>query len=596
MIQSAANYKISALFAIDGKIRYEIPKYQREYVWGKREWDNLYDDIYENQDHFLGSMICIDKGVDALDVKPLEIIDGQQRLLTISILYLVVFARLKEGSNMRTDDQRYSKTNLKNLNTIMNLENRLVQKPEDRRTPRVIPSFQNKNYSDYLSLLSENGIIQSTNDRAPFAGNRRIYTAFRYFQSKLKEESEGQVTDFLDRLNSASMVKIEVANHADAFTLFESLNNRGIPLSPMDIIKNKMLAELERTNVMEVDDAFNRWNRIITHIPEYRDQERFLRQYYNAFRYREEVRFPGISKATKSKLITIYETLIEKNPDKTLQELVQKAEIYGRFSVSFESRNGEEFRNHLFDLQNVGGAPGYTLLLYLLSEHGEKEDLIVKASELLVKYFIRRNITDFPGTRDLDKIFIDAIDFCESQKESFSMQTIKDFLTDRKRFAPDERFREMLAGDIYDNPEATRFILTKIEESRFTRENKPNFWERDNNNNLVWTIEHIFPKGENIPDSWVKSVAGGDKENAKLLQDQWVHRLGNLTLTGYNQYLSTYSFEKKRDRKDTRGNYIGYKNGLFLNSDLRDKENWTIEDIEQRTEKLVNLAFELFRV
>ncbi|RAM58094.1 hypothetical protein DS65_00450, partial [Mesotoga sp. SC_4PWL113PWK15] len=229
MIQSAANYKVSALFAIDGKIRYEIPKYQREYVWGKREWDNLYDDIYENQDHFLGSMICIDKGVDALDVKPLEIIDGQQRLLTISILYLVVFARLKEGSNMRTDDQRYSKTNLKNLNTIMNLENRLVQKPEDRRTPRVIPSFQNKNYSDYLSLLSENGIIQSTNDRAPFAGNRRIYTAFRYFQSKLKEESEGQVTDFLDRLNSASMVKIEVANHADAFTLFESLNNRGIP-------------------------------------------------------------------------------------------------------------------------------------------------------------------------------------------------------------------------------------------------------------------------------------------------------------------------------------------------------------------------------
>jgi len=596
MIQSAANYKISALFAIDGKIRYEIPKYQREYVWGKREWDNLYDDIYENQDHFLGSMICIDKGVDALDVKPLEIIDGQQRLLTISILYLAVYARLKEESNLRTDDQLYSTSNLKNINTMMNLMNRLVQKPEDRRTPRVIPSFQNKNYSDYLSLLCDNEIIQSVTVKAPFAGNRRIYTAFRYFQSKLKEESTEQVTEFLDRLNSASMVKIEVANHADAFTLFESLNNRGIPLSPMDIIKNKMLAELERGNALEVDEAFDRWNRLITHIPEYRDQERFLRQYYNAFRYREEIRFPGISKATRSKLITIYETLIEKDPGETLKELVEKAEIYGRFSVSFDSRNGEQLNSNLFDLQNVGGAPGYTLLLYLLSEHGEKEDLILNTSKLLVKYFIRRNITDFPGTRDLDKIFIDAIDFCESRRESLSMETIKNFLTDRKRFAPNERFREMLAGDIYDNPEATRFVLTKIEESHFTRENKPNFWERDNNNNLVWTIEHIFPKGENIPDSWVETVADGDKEKAKLLQDQWVHKLGNLTLTGYNQYLSTFSFEKKRDRTDSKGNYIGYKNGLFLNNDLKDKNSWAIEDIKRRTESLVDLAFNLFQV
>jgi hypothetical protein len=109
----------------------------------------------------------------------------------------------------------------------------------------------------------------------------------------------------------------------------------------------------------------------------------------------------------------------------------------------------------------------------------------------------------------------------------------------------------MLAGDIYDNPEATRFVLTKIEESHFTRENKLNFWERDNNNNLVWTIEHIFPKGENIPDSWVEAVADGDKEKAKLLQDQWVHKLGNLTLRRTtNTFLHTHS--RKRGTEQTR--------------------------------------------
>ena len=125
--------------------------------------------------------------------------------------------------------------------------------------------------------------------------------------------------------------------------MFESLNNREF-LSRNGIIKNKMLAELEKLKVMSTEDAFEHWNRIITHIPEYRDQERFLRQYYNAFRYMEEVRFPGISKATKSKLITIYENLIEKDPSKTLQELVQKAKIYAtyRSHLSLETRGVQE--------------------------------------------------------------------------------------------------------------------------------------------------------------------------------------------------------------------------------------------------------------
>jgi len=479
---------------------------------------------------------------------------------------------------------------------VANLKYMLTQKSDKGKTPKITPSEQNNNYSDYLSLLAENGIYQSAKARSLNAGNRRVYKAFRYLQNKLEGENQEKIMIFLDHLNSASIVKIEVGNHADAFMLFESLNNRGVPLSPMDIIKNKLLAELTRKMLMTTNEAFDHWNDVVVNIPEYRDQERFLRQYYNAFRYKREIYVQGVSKATKSKLITVYENLLDRDPEKLLRELKEKSKLYNRLSVPYDSSSDETFKTHLQDLQNIGGTPGYTLLLYLLSEYKENMGLIKEIAELLVKYFVRRNITDYPGTRDLDKIFIDAIDFCESQKSRLSTELAKEFLTDKKRFASDERFREMLSGDIYDNPDATRFVLTKIEESHFTKENRKNLWERNEHNDLVWTIEHIFPKGDNIPEDWVLSIAQGIKETAKEFQEKWVHKLGNLTLTAYNQYLSTYSFEKKRERVDSNGHPVGYKNGLFLNETLKSRDTWTIDDISERTKGLVDLAFNLFQI
>jgi len=590
LIQSANNYKLSALFSPEEKIHYIVPAYQREYVWGKEEWDHFYDDLYEEEDHFLGSMICINKGKDACGIQPLEVIDGQQRLLTASILYLAIYECLnKEKQENRKPDE--------DLDTAVgNLKYMLTQKSDDKKTPKVTPSQQNNNDIDYVSLLSENGIPQPFREKPANAGNRRIYKAFRYLQTKLKEESKEKIMSFLNNIHSASIVKIEVATDSDAFMLFESLNNRGVPLSPMDIIKNKLLAELTLKGQMSTSDAFDSWNGIVVSIPEYRDQERFLRQYYNAFKYKEEIYLQGVSKATKSKLIRIYEHLVEKDPENLLHELQEKSKLYSDFSVSCDSVKGDTLKTHLFDLRNIGGTPGYTLLLYLSSEHKKNMGLVKEIAELLVKYFVRRNITDYPSTRDLDKIFIDAIDFCESNRSLLSAESVKEYLTDKRRFASDDRFREMLSGDIYDNPDATRFVLTKIEESHSTKEKKPNFWERNDNNDLVWTIEHIFPKGDNIPEDWIRTIAQGSKEKAKQFQEKYVHKLGNLTLTAYNQYLSTYSFVKKRDRKDANGNCVGYKNGLFLNETLKSKDAWTIDDISERTGELVEQAFKLFQI
>lgn len=139
--------------------------------------------------------------------------------------------------------------------------------------------------------------------------------------------------------------------------------------------------------------------------------------------------------------------------------------------------------------------------------------------------------------------------------------------------------------------------MCKLEEvNNKTRETYVNLWERNDKNIFIWSIEHIFPQGENIPEEWVEMIADGDKVKAKEMQSNYVHTLGNLTLTGYNSKLSNMSFPKKRDRTSRDGAYVGYQNGLFLNKTLKDLNEWKVENITQRGAYLIGLILEYFDV
>ena len=127
-----------------------------------------------------------------------------------------------------------------------------------------------------------------------------------------------------------------------------------------------------------------------------------------------------------------------------------------------------------------------------------------------------------------------------------------------------------------------------------TKEIYTDLWSRDNSNKYIWTIEHVFPEGQNIPDSWVNMIADGDKNLAKKYLDDYVHTIGNLTITGYNQNLSNMSFEEKRNRKKD-GKDIGYTNGLYLNKDIVNEEKWTVDKIKDRTDKLVNILLNKYK-
>lgn len=596
MIQSANHYPLSVLFNPDQNIKYTIPKYQREYVWQQRHWEALFDDITEgDKGHFLGSIICINHSTDVLQTLRLELVDGQQRVTTTSILYTAIYSWLKQHADQGDDDIRVE---------MAGVRNKLVQK-NSPNISRLEPSTQGKNLSDYEYVLHQAGLLKRDVDKLANIGKRRIYRAYQYFLIRLNESDEQgnprfdspAVLNLLEKLNAASMVKIEVSNHSDAFTLFETLNNRGEPLSALDLIKNKLLDVLEKQNINTLDQNFDRWTKLLDNLTDDpATQQRYLRHYYNAFKFRPEVILKGFSTATRSNILMIYSQLIDADVKQIFDDLYEKSKLYSRLIRPDHPDNPSSVTATLFDLQRIGGVTSQAFLLFLVATYPVLAPSELAAIiQLLVTFFVRRNITDTPPTRSLDRLFIELIDWCRQQDQMPTAEVVQSFLRQPAWYVSDETFTQKLSGNIYqDNVDAARFLLCSIEQHHQTQETNTDLWRRMESGQYVWTIEHILPQGKNLPADWIGMIGTGDAVTAQQVQESQAHKLGNLTISGYNSSLSNLPFTDKRDRKDKKGHYVGYRNGLFLNQALAQKESWSAEDIESRTSSLVEASLRLF--
>lgn len=596
MIQSASNYPLSILFNPDQNIKYSIPKYQREYVWQQHNWEALFDDILEgDKGHFLGSIICINHSTDALQTLKLELVDGQQRVTTTSLLFAALYAWL---------DQNADKSDINILVEMAGIQNKLVQKNSPTIT-RLEPSLQGKNLPDYEYVLNQAGLLKRDVDKLANVGKRRIDRAYRYFLNRLNELDDNGVPKYnsqsvlglLEKLNGASMVKIEVSNHSDAFTLFETLNNRGEPLSALDLIKNKLLDVLEKKNINTIDQNFTRWTKLLDNLTEDpTTQQRYLRHYYNAFKYRSEVAVKGFSKATRSNILNIYSSLIDDDVRQIFDDLYDKSQLYSRLVRSDHADNSVAVTSALVDLQRIGGVTSQAFLLFLLAIYPALSAAeLASIIQLLVTFFVRRSITDTPPTRDLDKLFIELIDWCRQQDQIPTANHIRAFLRQPIWYVPDEVFSQKLMGNIYqDNADAARFVLCSLEGYHQTHETYTDLWRRMESGQYVWTIEHILPQGKNLPTAWIDMLSNGDVEAARQIQELYMHKLGNLTISGYNSSLGNLPFSEKRDRTDKKGHFVGYKNGLYLNGKLAQKQSWTATDISVRTDAMVDDCLALF--
>ncbi len=606
MIQNVNKYPIDEILKKDASFYYVIPKYQREYTWSYKEWDALYDDITENiEGYFIGSIICINTGDS--NYPRLEVIDGQQRLTTLCLFLLAIYRRLNEHKEEMDEDDLFEISWIrKTLQNSKNANNGLI----------LLPQVQNYNQDDFSTVMFENGILKYAK-KMPSYGRRKIYRCFSHFLYKIDQdlkESDDKVATLLEikkKVCNAMLVKIEVSSHSDAYILFESLNNRGTPLTAIDLMKNLIMARAEKVG-LTVDECFEQWKELLEYLTDdYATQERFFRYYYNAFKNKlnEPFRKDDLKKkdplgivATKSNLLQIYEKLINYDLQGFLDQILTVGRIFAELRDMEDDKT--PYRRALLDLSRIQGVPSYQLLMFLIHNKEElqlTEDVIIKIVNLLKIFFVRRNVTDYPGTRDLNRIFMDTIASIENTgvKGDAVHATVVDILS--KWVASDDLFEKRLNGDIYkENIGATRFILCALAQKSMTKETWTDLWEykqyeKSNHNVFIWTIEHIFPEGENIPQAWVDMIAGGNRDLANEYLQKYVHKLGNLTITGYNSSLSNFSFVQKRDRTNKEGKFIGYKNGLEVNHELANKDGWTINDIEERTERLVNEVLDLYR-
>ena len=609
MINSVEDPTVANILSTDMLKIYDIPRYQREYTWNQRDWANLYDDITQNDaGYFLGSFIVVNGTVNSkMDTIHYEVIDGQQRLTTLSLLLAALYTRIMEHKDSIDDDMM--------LDDIRPLRNRLILK-SDKSMTRVIPQVQNHNLEDYRWILKEHIGLVAVMQKPKFLGLRKMSKAFNYFYDRLGEDVGGRdgiecvrcLLDICRLVCSAVVVQITVDSHADAYTLFASLNNRGVPLSAVDLIKNMLLGKVAGVDDGQLDYYFERWQEVLHNLgDDYKTQERFFRQNYDAFR--REVNKPFIgesgsqlplgSVATRSNLLKIYEKRMEADDGalKVLDELTENSALYSKIIGLDQEGPDSELSNQLLELSRAQGVASYLMLLFLFKKQNQlelKDETLALLVKLLVCFFVRRNLTDTPPTRDLERLFISICESLESEglKGIAAAEYIKKRLVDVS--ASDASFKERLEGPIYDvNPDMTRYILTVIASPSVTKEMKP-LWERYASGNYVWTIEHIFPQGKNIPDEWVRMVADGDMSKAIEVQEKQVHTLGNLTITGYNSKLSNMPFVTKRDRKDVYGANVGYRNGLNLNDELVNTDTWTSEQIQERTDKLVGLTLKAF--
>jgi len=547
-----------------GKINvYKIPPYQREYAWGKKEWEELFFDILENnKNYFLGSIICID------NKEFFEVIDGQQRLTTLSIFLSAIYEVLLDnklywyGQNDEFDE------------FFLSLKKHLVYSKQ----PKLTLSIQNNNNEDYKYILSKLKLVNEI-EKPSYWGKRRIAKAYKFFVQSINDIYEDEnkeisvIFDLLDKVLNAIIVKIDVEDISAAFILFESINNRGKPLSPIDLIKNAIISKINE-NPEEINA---KWQIVLKNIPEPKDQIRFLRHFYNSFGLNKPpFDILNYKKATKSNIIDIYKDYINKNVKMILEALVDKSKIYNKFVMPKNDR--------LIRLKKLGVAPAYVLLLFLFSE-SDDIDQMNKVLDLIEKWFIKRNLTDFPGTSKLDKIFTELTAKVYNQTNFYEI--IKNELTKPEIFISDEDFRKfLLQKDLYnENRDLLKYLFAKLELSKRTQENNIeflDFWEKK------WSIEHILPQTPKF-DEW---------DFTKEEYNEYVSKLGNLTLTHYNSNLSNRSFEKKSSVIDNKTkNDIGLKSGnVKINEFIKNCDKWSKECINKRSELLADEIVQMIKI
>ena len=540
------------------KKRFIIPVYQRNYDWKTENCKQLYDDLIKviknkRRSHFFGSIVSVyepsGRNTEFL------IIDGQQRLTTVSLLFLAMYNLINNNVIVSQDpslgEQIY--------------EDFLVDKYQPQETRIKLKPVKNDQKAFGKLFNQADEYIKGSN----------LTTNYNYFYERIQKK-ETSVDDLFNAICCLEIINITLNNEDNPQLIFESLNSTGLDLSEGDKIRNFILMGLPAKEQEEYYEKY--WNRI-EEFTKY-DVSSFVRDYLSV---KQQV-IPS-----QKKIYICFKEYVEEQRIDTENLLKDSLSYAKRYEILLcggtKSKSLDACIYRLNRLETTVIRPFFLEVLRLLDESKLELSQVADVFLITENYLFRRTICDLP-TNALNKIFLllhreiirfDNTDVNYVEKFKYALISKKE----KARFPDDDEFSQRFTDrQIYQMNSKNKIYILERLENYGTAEDKDVYSHCDNG---IYSIEHIMPK--HLTPAWIKALG----EDYQLIHETWLHRIANLTLTAYNSEYSNRTFEEKKTMKN------GFEDsGIRMNTYIAKRNKWTLSEIEERNQYLMGRSLEIW--
>lgn len=545
-------------------VTFFIPPYQRNYEWGEEMCEILFKDIEKvansrNTQHFFGTVIYYAESTILGQPDKYILVDGQQRLTTTMLFLIAARDFITDDSLRNTIDSKYLKNN--NVSGDVEYKIKLKQVESDWKAYKNIILGEHLDDSDKKSIVFKN---------------------YKFFKSKLEKLEQDKVRDLIEKgLVNFNIVTIQLEPERNPWEkpqeIFESMNSLGKPLSLADLVRNYLL--LGKTSAQQNNLYHNFWLKIEQNLTGENNNfsvSSFIRDYMQL------VDIASYKKATDTNHKELYRDFKDLFDDDNHEQLIKKlAEYSNEYAIlaGYKSSGNIKIDQKITDLRTLKVSAFHSFILgvlHLRTEQKFNDDDCLAILDAIFVYVARKSILGIRKSENKDaalfaKYFDELVaatnkrdamlDICANQ--TFAMRLPND--TEIRNFLTSEK------SNFY-NFESGRFLLSLIEES--LTKNRPTLTEK------ILQVEHIMP--QTLNDTW-KSELGA---NHKVIHDNYLNNIGNLTLIRHNQELSNHSFRGKKEIYENNAGMQIAKNKII------DQQNWGEEQIKNRSEYLVGILID----
>lgn len=564
---------ISQLLSTESE-QFVIPAYQRRYSWQDKQVKELFDDINHlepGDTHLLGSIVCL-TGDYSAGTTNLELVDGQQRTTTTMLFLDAIEDRLRDTGN---DEDAQTINKMVTTKDYTGLKSKKL----------VLGDLDNKDFARVVDSQELDEVV-----------NNNLLRARRLIGELIGKLDADEFNQFRFKfINQAYIIRLDVAQAKDAFKLFETINNRGLSLSPTDIIKNFLLGNASVIGSETLDSVKENWTKIVLSLDGI-DMDNFFRQY-----------MAGLTgqKVTQTRLIDTFKTYYAQNIEEgealreyeEFADAVEESEATSKQDIKAFAKtlrvaadtyrkiqtasfDDDEINRRLINLKKIRSVASYTFILNLMQRSNMAAKDVAEILRMIEIFMLRRNVAEY-RTSELEDIFVALAKLPDENIVTASKQIFEE------NMPSDEEFESRLEKHVFKGQLEARakYMLEYLGYGTLTPT------EMVIKSHRAVELEHIMPqtidtkKAKQEFGDWV-SYLGEDA----LRHGEYLTKLGNLTMLGkkLNIVASNNPFDAKKIEYE--------KSEIAMTRKIAQNEAWGLQLIEVRTRELAKQATKLWRL